>query len=280
VQKGSFQLTSDTKLIVNVTRGKALCVGVMADRPLRRMRGLIGRSGLPSGEGLLVRPAPSIHTAFMRFPIDALFLDRDLRVLRIVECLDPWRIASKRRARAVLELAAGESARLGVAVGDELALRERMATVDTGTAPVFTDRSMEAAVGPMRPTRPMSVLAISRDRRFRAVVAMLLARRGCLVTTTPSASHGTELLADQRPDVVVIDAGGVPAEAARTLSMLEELAQPVGVVVVDDEAAATLDGVTDGPAVYAKWGPFDELFTAIEAAERARPEMEGERERA
>jgi hypothetical protein len=59
-----------TKLIVNLTRGECICVGELADRPLLRMRGLIGRRGLPAGEGMLLWPAPGIHTAFMRFPIE------------------------------------------------------------------------------------------------------------------------------------------------------------------------------------------------------------------
>src|SRR6476661_2516738 len=111
-----------TKLIVNVTRGLCVCVSELADSPLPRMRGLIGRRGLPAGEGMLLRPAPSIHTAFMRFPIDALFLDRELRVLDIRESLPPWRVASEHRARAVLELPAGECARRRVQVGDRLEL--------------------------------------------------------------------------------------------------------------------------------------------------------------
>ena len=96
----------------------------MADRPLARMRGLLGRSELPRGEGLLLTPAPSIHTAFMRFEIDMLFLDRELHVLRIAPRLRPWRAAAKRRARSVLELACGEAERLGVQVGDQLAILE------------------------------------------------------------------------------------------------------------------------------------------------------------
>src|SRR5712691_7383982 len=101
-EKRGLTVVTKTKLIVNLTRGDAVCVGELADGPLRRMRGLIGRPGLPAGEGLLLSPAPAIHTAFMRFPIDALFLDRDLRVIEIVEQLGPWRVASKYRARAVL----------------------------------------------------------------------------------------------------------------------------------------------------------------------------------
>jgi uncharacterized protein len=113
-----------TRLILNLTRDERVCVGELADRPLSRMRGLMGRRGLPAGEGLLLTPAPSIHTAFMRFPIDALFLDRDLRVLDIRASMPPWRVASKRHARAVLELPAGECARRGVEVGDRLELRD------------------------------------------------------------------------------------------------------------------------------------------------------------
>jgi uncharacterized membrane protein (UPF0127 family) len=94
----------------------------LADSPVARMRGLLGRDGLDQGEGLLLRPASSIHTFFMRFPIDAVFLDRDLAVLGIEDSIGPWRAASQRGAKAVLELPAGESSRRGIAVGDRLTL--------------------------------------------------------------------------------------------------------------------------------------------------------------
>jgi uncharacterized membrane protein (UPF0127 family) len=90
---------------------------LLAETPLARVRGLLGRNGLPSGEGLLLRPAGSIHTAFMRFPIDAVFLDRDDRVLKVVSELAPWRTAACRGARAGLELQAGEAARRGLRAG-------------------------------------------------------------------------------------------------------------------------------------------------------------------
>ena len=57
---------------------------LIAARPLRRMRGLLGRRSLPGGEGILLQPAASIHTFFMRFPIDVVFLDRELVVEEIV----------------------------------------------------------------------------------------------------------------------------------------------------------------------------------------------------
>jgi uncharacterized membrane protein (UPF0127 family) len=94
----------------------------VADNPFSRLRGLVGRAGMTPGEGLLLRPSPSIHTWFMRFAIDVVFLDRDLRVLRVVHSLKPWRFAACRGAHAVLELPPGVAAAHGVGVGDRLRL--------------------------------------------------------------------------------------------------------------------------------------------------------------
>jgi uncharacterized membrane protein (UPF0127 family) len=92
----------------------------VADRMLPRMKGLLGRREIASGEGLMIRPAPSIHTYFMRFPIDAVFLSRDGEVVKVSEHVKPWRARSARRAYAVLELAAGEAGRRRIAAGDRL----------------------------------------------------------------------------------------------------------------------------------------------------------------
>jgi uncharacterized protein len=83
---------------------------LVADRPWARMRGLLGRSELPRGGGSLLRPAASIHTFFMRFPIDAVFLDEEGVVLGVERELAPWRLAWRRGAKAVLELGAGGAA--------------------------------------------------------------------------------------------------------------------------------------------------------------------------
>ena len=96
----------------------------LADGPWTRMRGLIGRGALPIGQGLLLRPTASIHTCFMRFPIDAVFLDADLEVIGVSEALRPWRMAAVRGAHAVLELPAGESRTRGLTAGLRLALVE------------------------------------------------------------------------------------------------------------------------------------------------------------
>ena len=93
---------------------------LLAETMFARLRGLLGRSGLSSGEGMLLRPAASIHTAFMRFPNDAVFLDRADRVLKVAHELAPWRMAGCRGARAVLELPAGEASRRGLQPGVSL----------------------------------------------------------------------------------------------------------------------------------------------------------------
>jgi uncharacterized membrane protein (UPF0127 family) len=92
----------------------------VAAKMLPRMKGLLGRKSLPQGEGILIRPAPSIHTFFMRFPIDVVFLSRQGEVLKIAEHVAPWRTRSCRHSYAVLELAAGEAGRRGLAVGDRV----------------------------------------------------------------------------------------------------------------------------------------------------------------
>jgi uncharacterized protein len=278
-----------TKLIVNLTRDRAICVSELADGPLLRMRGLLGREGLPAGEGMLITPAPGIHTAFMRFPIDALFLDRSLRVIDIVERLRPWRMVSRRQAHAVLELSAGECVRQGVEVGDRLALRERTGAngsggnggggsrawwprrrpvhanaVDTHTPPAGGQ-----GAGVLTRLSPLRVLVNSSDRHFRTTTSVLLARRNCSVTTTAHLGRLSELIAREGTDVVVVDAGD--ATASEAIGTVRAFARPVGLVLVDDEAGVG----PGGQPVLARWGPFGDLIAAVEAAERER-EQESE----
>src|SRR5205823_9944638 len=84
-------------------KGQVVCERCyLADRVLPRVRGLIGWRRLDASEGMLLRPTWSIHTAFVRFPIDAVFLDKELTVLAVESSMKPWRVAWKRRAHAVL----------------------------------------------------------------------------------------------------------------------------------------------------------------------------------
>jgi len=92
----------------------------LATSPWPRMKGLLGRSGLAPDEGMLFRPAGSIHMFFMRFAIDAVFCDKELTVIDVVTGLQPWKVAGRRGAKVVIELA--EGAADGVRSGDRLVL--------------------------------------------------------------------------------------------------------------------------------------------------------------
>ena len=81
---------------------------------------MLGRRGLGADEGLLLRPVGAIHTLFMLFPIDVVFLDRDYVIVKVVDRVRPWRFAAARRAKAVLELPAGAAARARLTVGERL----------------------------------------------------------------------------------------------------------------------------------------------------------------
>lgn len=112
-------------VVVLSAGGEVVCGSCStADTPIQRMKGLLGRRSLPPGEGLLLRPAGSVHTAFMRFPIDVVFLDRGLRVIKTSPHLPPWRMSAAAGAKVVLELPAGECARQGIAAGMQLSASE------------------------------------------------------------------------------------------------------------------------------------------------------------
>lgn len=113
--------------IVSVLNETRRCVLVsrctVASNPLTRMIGLLNRRSLAEDEGLFITPCNNIHTWFMRFPIDVVFLDAEGDVLKIVHSLPPFRArACWGKARSVLELPAGRLARTGTDVGDKLVI--------------------------------------------------------------------------------------------------------------------------------------------------------------
>lgn len=110
--------------VVNRTRDTVVAQDVrLADSVWSRFWGLMGRKALPADAGLLLRPSSSIHTAFMRFPIDVIFLDRDLRVVKVVPEMKPFRAAiAFGGAHSALELNAGVAASAQVRAGDQLTL--------------------------------------------------------------------------------------------------------------------------------------------------------------
>ena len=88
-----------------------------------RRQGLLGRTGLTAGEALVLAPCSAIHTAFMRFPLDLLFLDRSGTVLKTASDVRPWRVRAAWGAFAVVELAAGVLAASGTRRGDTVEAR-------------------------------------------------------------------------------------------------------------------------------------------------------------
>jgi len=113
--------------VLNQTRGQ-----VLAERAWEalsagaRMKGLLGRDGLAAGEGLYIRPCTSIHSCFMRFVFDAVFVGQDGRVLHAVRRMRPWRLSRiVLAAEGVLELPAGVLEATGTEPGDQLVFEGR-----------------------------------------------------------------------------------------------------------------------------------------------------------
>jgi uncharacterized membrane protein (UPF0127 family) len=253
------------KYIVNLTRESIICDRAMvAERPLQRMRGLLGRSSLAAGEGLLLTPAPSIHTAFMRFPIDVVFLNNQLHVLRLVERLAPWRAAWTRRARAVLELSAGAASGCGIQVGDVIAVLDERDHVEA-VADEPTALDYEAAQNGRQPSPPAvrapRALLITPDHRFRAVASAFLGQHGCSVTSGARITEAARWARLAAADVVILDASISLTAAVREAARVQALEPPVGIVMVAEGAAYELTAML----VLAKWNSFDGLYSAIEA---------------
>jgi uncharacterized membrane protein (UPF0127 family) len=93
----------------------------LANTTFRRLRGLLGRRHLSPGEALWLRPCNGVHTIGMLFAIDVIFLDQDLRIVRLIENLRPFRFTLPTlKARSVIELAAHSIAAIGLRPGDQL----------------------------------------------------------------------------------------------------------------------------------------------------------------
>jgi len=100
--------------------GSRLCEAEVAENPITRMVGLLGRKSLAEGHGLLIDPCGSVHSFFMRFPIDVLYLDRADVVVKAVT-VPPFRMSSGRSgAKRVIELPLGTIERRKVVTGEQL----------------------------------------------------------------------------------------------------------------------------------------------------------------
>jgi uncharacterized membrane protein (UPF0127 family)/CheY-like chemotaxis protein len=233
--------------------GRILCESVrVADTIGRRMRGLLGRKHLPADEGILLRPAWSIHTAFMRFPIDVVFIDPEQIVIRIEHTMKPFKTASCRGAREVVELAAGECDRLGLEVGDRIAWASRTSAGEP--------LSSENAVQRIHPTA--EVIVASDDQRFVKLARFLLDGRGLHVVANVRLANLLEALDEEDTDAILIDADDALGEGLRLTNAVRAGNRDVPVVLVGAGAAQR---APDSVAVYDKWEQLDEAISALEA---------------
>ena len=101
--------TPDTRFkVTNSTRSTVLATRLeLAGSAKKRSKGLLGRNGLGDGEGLWIVPCESVHTFFMRFPIDLVYLDRKHKIKKVRSAVGAWRMSVCLSAHSILELPAG-----------------------------------------------------------------------------------------------------------------------------------------------------------------------------
>jgi uncharacterized membrane protein (UPF0127 family) len=111
--------------VVNLTRQTELGSAVeVADSGPRRSKGLLGRKGLEPGGGLWIVPCEAVHTFWMQFPIDLIYLDRTLRIRKLKSNVSPWRLSGCLSAHSVLELPSGTIRGSQTQVGDRVEISE------------------------------------------------------------------------------------------------------------------------------------------------------------
>ena len=109
----------------NQTRAAVLGRAIeVADSSSKRRTGLLKHDRLQSGEGLWIVPCESVHTFFMKFPIDLIYLDRKRKVRKVRKAVPAWRISACLTAHSVLELPAGTVEESGTQAGDVLEIEK------------------------------------------------------------------------------------------------------------------------------------------------------------
>jgi uncharacterized membrane protein (UPF0127 family) len=107
--------------VKNVTRDTILAENtVLANTSETRRKGLLKHESLPKGEGLWIAPCEAVHSFWMKFAIDVLYLNKKKKVVKVRHNLVPWRLSACLRAHSVLELPAGMAQETQTQVGDQL----------------------------------------------------------------------------------------------------------------------------------------------------------------
>ena len=116
------KMTIGMPRLYHATSGACLAERLeIANTAWTRLCGLMFRRTLAQGHALWIRPCNGVHTFWMRFAIDVIYLDRELRVVRLIENLRPFRLTMPQRtARSVIELPAHTIAQAGIRLGDQL----------------------------------------------------------------------------------------------------------------------------------------------------------------
>ena len=110
-----------TVRVCNQTRNTTLATAAdVADSSAKRRTGLLKKAQLGRGEGLWIAPCESVHTFFMKFAIDLVYLDKKKRVRKVRHAVPPWRLSACLSAHSVLELPAGVAFETGTQPGDQL----------------------------------------------------------------------------------------------------------------------------------------------------------------
>jgi uncharacterized membrane protein (UPF0127 family) len=108
-------------LVRNLTKSTEVVTDLeVAGSGPKRSKGLLGRTGLAAGAGLWIVPCEAVHTFFMQFPIDLVYLDKKYRVKKVRDSVPAWRISGCLTAHSVLELPAGTAQRTKTRPGDQI----------------------------------------------------------------------------------------------------------------------------------------------------------------
>jgi uncharacterized membrane protein (UPF0127 family) len=114
-------------LVRNQTRNTVLGDAVdVADTSEKRRVGLLKHARLDPGSGLWIVPCESVHTFFMKFPIDLVYLDKQRKVRKVRHAVPAWRLSACLSAHSILELPAGTAEESGTLPGDELSFEKLM----------------------------------------------------------------------------------------------------------------------------------------------------------
>jgi uncharacterized protein len=167
---GNVRTHSNSRLkVINRTRQTVLGTSIeVANHGATRRKGLLGRSGLPSGEGIWIVPCESVHTFWMKFPIDLVYLDRNKKVKKVRSGIPPWRMSVCLSAHSVLEFASGTIHSTQTKPGDWLEFSPALPLSDCRIGP---DASIPTEP---KPGNKQGMAMLMQPKKLRAIAEFLV----------------------------------------------------------------------------------------------------------